>query len=109
MEASEIELIAEVERDHWLFKERRQILARELRRLPVPGRALDIGAAGGGNTAVFQRYGWAVTAVDYSETAVAIARQRNLDAVHADARDLPFPAGSFDLVTAFDVLEHIVE
>ena len=48
MEASELIALAEVEDRYWWYKERRSILAKELRRLPAPGTALDIGAAGGG-------------------------------------------------------------
>jgi len=69
--------------------------------------ALDIGAAGGGNTRVMRARGWRAVAVDYSETAVEVARNRGLSAFRADARRLPVRSGSCDLVAAFDVLEHI--
>ncbi|MER5622140.1 class I SAM-dependent methyltransferase [Streptosporangium sp. NPDC002544] len=109
MEATQIRRTVEVEDRHWWYRERRAILARELRRISTPGRALDIGAAGGGNTRVLIEYGWDALAADYSETAVELARERGLQAVHADARDLPLPDMRFDLVLAFDVLEHIEE
>lgn len=109
MEATEIHRTFDVEDHHWWFRERRAILARELRRLGAPGRALDIGAAGGGNTRVLVRHGWEALVADYSETAVDLARQRGLHAIHADARHLPLPDAHFDLVMAFDVLEHIEE
>ncbi|WP_327590606.1 class I SAM-dependent methyltransferase [Nonomuraea sp. NBC_00507] len=107
MEAREIYRTVEVEDRHWWYRERRAILARELRRLGMPGRALDVGAAGGGNTRVLVRHGWDALIADYSETAVGLARERGLSAIHADACDLPLPDESFDLVLAFDVLEHI--
>ncbi|MFF3442975.1 class I SAM-dependent methyltransferase [Streptosporangium sp. NPDC002721] len=112
MEATEILRTVEVEDRHWWYRERRAILARELRglrRLGPPGRALDVGAAGGGNTRVLVEHGWDALVADFSETAVELARERGLRAIHADARDLPLPDGEFDLVTAFDVLEHIEE
>ena len=109
MKADEIQQLAAVEDRHWWYKERRAILARELRRLPAPGQALDIGAAGGGNTRVLRAHGWQALAVDYSETAVEIGRSRGIDAMRADARELPVRSGACDLVTAFDVLEHIDE
>ncbi|MFG1686361.1 class I SAM-dependent methyltransferase [Nonomuraea sp. NPDC049269] len=109
MDATEIRRTVELEDQHWWYRERRAILSRELRRLGAPGRALDIGAAGGGNTRVLVRHGWDALVADFSETAVALARERGLQAIHADARDLPLPDRGFDLVLAFDVLEHIEE
>ncbi|MGJ6964054.1 class I SAM-dependent methyltransferase [Streptosporangium sp. G11] len=112
MEATEIHRTVEVEDRHWWYRERRALLARELRelrRLGPPGRALDVGAAGGGNTRVLVGHGWDSLVADYSQTAVELARERGLRAIHADARELPLPDGEFDLVTAFDVLEHIEE
>jgi SAM-dependent methyltransferase len=109
METTEIRRLLALEDTHWWYRERRAILRRELRELGRPGRALDIGAAGGGNTRVLVEEGWDATAADYCETAVEMARERGLKAVRADARALPFETGSLDLVTAFDVLEHIRE
>ncbi|WP_188191011.1 class I SAM-dependent methyltransferase [Nonomuraea sp. SYSU D8015] len=109
MEATEIRRLIALEDTHWWYRERRAVLRNELRTLGRPGRALDIGAAGGGNTRVLVEAGWDATATDTSETAVALARKRGVPAVRADARALPFASGSVDLVTAFDVLEHIRE
>jgi len=109
MEAAELRTLAEVEDRHWWYKERRSLLARELRRLPTPGLALDIGAAGGGNTRVLRAHGWRPLALEYAPTAAQIARERGIDVIRGDARELPMRTGSLDLVTAFDVLEHIEE
>jgi SAM-dependent methyltransferase len=109
MEAAELRTLVEVEDRHWWYKERRNILARELRRLPNPGLALDIGAAGGGNTRVLRAFGWKPMALEYAPTAAVFARERGLDVLRADAREMPLRTGSLDLVTAFDVLEHIEE
>lgn len=109
MEDAEIRKLAALERGHWWYKERRSILTRELRHLAASGFALDIGAAAGGNTNILRARGWQSLALDYSETAVGICRQRDIDTLRADARKLPIKAGTFDLVLAFDVLEHIRE
>src|SRR5215467_2207925 len=69
MEAAELRTLAAVEDRHWWYKERRNLLARELRRLPGPGLALDIGAAAGGNTRVLREYGWRPVALEYAPTA----------------------------------------
>ena len=52
MKPAELQLLTSLEDRHWWYRERRAILARELRKLPAAGQALDIGAAGGGNTRV---------------------------------------------------------
>jgi len=102
-------LLTSLEDRHWWYKERRAILGRELRRLPGTGRALDIGAAGGGNTRVLKAHGWQAVAVEFSGSAAEVAHARGMSTVRADARKLPLRSRSCDLVTAFDVLEHIDE
>ena len=109
MDTAELRLLTSLEDRHWWYKERRAILERELRRLPGPGQALDIGAAGGGNTRVLKAHGWQAVALDYSDSAVEVARSRGISVIRADARDLPVRSGTCGLVTAFDVLEHIDE
>ena len=109
METAELELLTSLEDRHWWYKERRAILRRELRRLPGPGRAVDIGAAGGGNTRVLKEHGWQALALEYSEGAAGVARTRGIAVGRADARQIPLGSGTCGLVTAFDVLEHIDE
>jgi SAM-dependent methyltransferase len=109
MDAAELELLTSIEDRHWWYKERRAILARELRNLPGPGMAVDIGAAGGGNTRVLVQHGWQALPVEYSTTAVDVAKSRGLSVIRADARDLPVKSNSCGIVTAFDILEHIQE
>lgn len=107
MDSAELHLLTSLEDRHWWYKERRAILRSELRRMPGSGRALDIGAAGGGNTRVLNAHGWQAVAVEYSDSAAEVARARGIRVMRADARELPARSQSFGLVTAFDVLEHI--
>jgi SAM-dependent methyltransferase len=109
MKPAELQLLTSLEDRHWWYRERRAILARELRRLPSAGRALDIGAAGGGNTRVLQAHGWQAVALEYSDSVADVAKARGIRAIRADARDLPLASDSCGLVTAFDILEHIDE
>jgi len=109
VDVGEIQNLVSVEDRHWWHRERRAILARELRRLPGPGRALDIGAAGGGNTRVLREHGWQALAVDIVPEGAAVARGRGIASVCSDARFLPVRSGACDLVTAFDVIEHVAE
>jgi SAM-dependent methyltransferase len=109
----EIRKLAELEDRHWWYRERRVLLARELRRLKKtgaqPGNALDIGAAGGGNTRVLRAHGYRPLALEYSAEGAGVARERGLDVIRADARYLPVRSAGMELVTAFDILEHIEE
>ncbi|MGW4297582.1 class I SAM-dependent methyltransferase [Micromonospora chersina] len=113
MEATEIRKLAALEDTHWWYRERRFLLGRALRRLAAtgtrPGRALDIGAAGGGNTRVLRAHGWRPLALEYSAEGAGVARERGLDVIRADARHLPVPSAGLDLVVAFDILEHFDE
>lgn len=113
MDAGDIRRLATVEDQHWWFGERRSILARWLRQLHrsgvAPGTALDIGAAGGGNTRVLRDLGWTPVAMEYGEEGAEVAHERGLATVRADARYLPLADASLSLVVAFDILEHIEE
>ncbi|GAB7047837.1 class I SAM-dependent methyltransferase [Catenuloplanes indicus] len=111
MRGADIRDTTAVEDRHWWYRERRALLARELRRLHAhPGReAVEIGAAGGGNCLVMRDFGYQVLATEFLPEGVEIARARGLDAIQADARDLPLESATRDLLVAFDVLEHIEE
>jgi SAM-dependent methyltransferase len=108
VEASEVRKLAELEDRHWWYTERRHLLERAVQGLP-PGVALDVGAAGGGNTRVLQRLGWRSCALEYGVDGAQVASERGLSVVRGDATALPIRSGSLDLVVAFDVLEHIVD
>jgi SAM-dependent methyltransferase len=75
------------------------------------GQLLDLGCHGGYLTNVIaQASGAAVTGIDISPEAVAYARTHVPAAqfVVGDIQNgLPFRDGSFSMVTAFDVLEHV--
>jgi len=110
VEGGEIRRLVALEDHHWWYRERRALLGRLSRRVPVvTGLALDIGAAGGGNTRVLRDRGWRAVAVEYGGEGAVVARERGLTVLRADARALPLPSASADLVVSFDVLEHIVE
>jgi SAM-dependent methyltransferase len=102
----------ELEDRHWWFLGRRTIFLRMLDRYLPPeteGRrqALDVGCGTGTMIVHLARYG-EVRGIDADEQAVEFCRRRGIQRVQrVDALPLPFPSESFDLVTTFDVLEHL--
>lgn len=106
VEGTEVRKLASLEDRHWWYRERRELLRRDLVGVPV-GTALDVGAAGGGNTRVLREGGWRSIALEYGQDGAEVAAERGLPVVRADATRLPVADASLDLVVAFDVLEHI--
>lgn len=72
-------------------------------------RALDVSCAYGYTSDILASFGYETCGVDVSKWGVSQAkRQSRGDFMVCDAQtSLPFKAGSFDLVTCFDVLEHL--
>jgi SAM-dependent methyltransferase len=109
MQLRELTAMYEVETGHWWFAGKRILFKRLLReRLSASGlRILDIGCGTGAVAVDFSRYGW-VCAADRSIDALAFVRSRGATTVAAsDAAILPFRSQSFDLVLAFDIIEHV--
>ena len=105
-------ILFRIEQTHWWHIGRRKILEgfvadicrRVTDRRP---RILDVGCGTGANLIMLARYGNAA-GVDVSEDALAFCRERGLDQVRLGAgEELPYEEGTFDLVTAFDVVEHM--
>lgn len=79
------------------------------RYLPQPGRALDVGCATGEFLEILRRQGWRVTGLEPNPQAAEQARRRlGAEAVQrAGLEEASFPQGSFELITLWDVLEHL--
>jgi SAM-dependent methyltransferase len=74
---------------------------------------LDFGAGVGSGGILFARNGFSVTLADISSPLLHFSRwrfeQRALPARFVDLKAGPLPASSFDIVTAMDVFEHLVD
>jgi SAM-dependent methyltransferase len=99
-----------LEERHWWFLGRRVILLRAIDEWTTvrDGRVLDFGCGTGAMLPHLERYG-TVSAVDGDERAVEFCHRRGRAEVQhlPPGEPLPFATASFDLVTSFDVLEHI--
>lgn len=72
------------------------------------GRLLDIGCASGEFLVAARDRGFDVSGVDISDYAVSAAKQKyGLDVRKGSLAECAFESGSFDIITAGDVIEHI--
>ncbi len=101
----------EVEDRHWWFRGRWAVIEALLARtaLPASPRILDAGCGTGLNLRRYGAYGRA-EGFDPSPEAVRFCAERGLDGVtQAAMEDLPYKDGSFDLIAATDVVEHVAD
>jgi SAM-dependent methyltransferase len=87
--------------DYWWYRARAELLETVLGRyLGVPGRTLDVGSADGPSVGWMKRGGRRVTLDLHPEG------QQPGEGVCGSATALPFADETFDVVAAFDVVEH---
>ena len=100
----------EVEADLWNEHFGRYAFAARLSRMK---RVLDAGCGMGYGSAELARVAASVVGVDIAGDAVASARERyvlpRVTFLQGSCAALPFRAASFDLVVAFEVIEHLKE
>lgn len=75
--------------------------------LPGRGRLLDVGAATGVFLRAAKRRGWAVCGIEPVEWAAKKARSLGLEVQTGVLSDLSSNADGYDVVTYFDVFEHL--
>jgi SAM-dependent methyltransferase len=97
---------------YWWFVARRAAAARFLRDYAPPERPLrilDAGCGTGGLLDLFRQWpDVEAVGLDFSPQALQFSRQRgHRRLVGADLMLLPFRSGTFDAVTALDVIEHV--
>lgn len=111
MERVVYQQMAELDQRHWWYRARREVLAELIRRVVDPPRnadILEIGCGTGHNLAMLSDFG-RVDALELDDEARAHAQKRLGRSVMS--APLPQLAGvrehHYDLVGAFDVIEHI--
>jgi ubiquinone/menaquinone biosynthesis C-methylase UbiE len=98
-----------LERAHWWFVGRMEILNQMLElkiKNQNPLKILNVGVATGLSSKMLEGHG-DVTSVEYDEDCCAFLKDQGFEVTQASMTDLPFEDESFDLVCAFDVIEHI--
>jgi len=99
----------------WLYRIRRRLFRRHVAPLAQPGRSvLDIGSGTGFYLGLWREAGVAgIRGSDVSPTAVAGLRERfpgiPIDRFDVSGPAQELPGGPFDLVSAFDVLFHLID
>ena len=113
MERVVYEQMAELDDRHWWYRARREVLAALIRRetqLPKDARILELGCGTGHNLAMLSGFGH-VDGLELDEEARALSEKRLGRKVMSSP--LPELAGvpdhGYDLIGAFDVIEHIAD
>jgi SAM-dependent methyltransferase len=114
MNPQEYDRMRQLEDWYWWFVARREAALRftgDYRPSSLPLRILDAGCGTGALLDRLQSWpGVELYGLDYSGQALAYTRQRgHHHLIQGDLTRLPFPDGTFDVVTALDVVEHIRE
>jgi len=99
-----------LERNNWWFKARMDILRSQVVKI-ANGRKdlniLNVGAATGASSLMLQEFG-TVTSIEYDEDCFAFTKERvNIPLEIGSILDIKYPNNHYDLVCAFDVIEHV--
>jgi len=78
-------------------------------RHPSQGSLLDVGAATGFFLELARRRQWKTCGVEPSDYATHVATDKGLDVRCGVLEDLSLPEGSFDVITMWDVIEHVTD
>jgi SAM-dependent methyltransferase len=113
MERSVYKQMAELDQRHWWYRARREVLAALIRRVVRPlkdAAILEIGCGTGHNLAMLREFG-RVDALELDEEARRLAEERlGRKVLSSPLPELSeVPERRYDLVGAFDVIEHIAD
>lgn len=99
-----------LQQGHWWFAARRRILAAEIARLPLPKPAqiLEAGCGPGGNLEMLKAFGEVAALEPDSESRAYAAERFGVEVKSGLLPDeAPDFGKAFDLVAAFDMIEHV--
>jgi SAM-dependent methyltransferase len=102
----------QLERKHWWFRARMEILETLLIKHVKSSfkkelKILNVGVATGATSIMLEKHG-NVTSLEYDRDCCDFLRETvGIDAVNASLTELPFENDSYDVICGFDVIEHI--
>jgi ubiquinone/menaquinone biosynthesis C-methylase UbiE len=99
-----------LERNHWWFVVRSALIEKCLA-LHIdkqrPLKILNIGIATGATSVMLEKFGEVISSEYDKETCELVREELGMEVIEASVTQLPFEDESFDLVCAFDVIEHV--
>lgn len=84
-------------------------ITAEFSRFRKNNRLLDIGCGAGNLLAAARKNGWDAQGLDVSPSAVKHVRGLGFEVYEGELQDAAFPSQNFDVVTAAELLEHLVD
>lgn len=100
----------ELERSNWWFTARLEILKTQIKnqfKNRTDLNILNIGVATGATSIMLEQFG-KVKSIEYDEICYNFVKQKlNIDIEQGSILDLQYANNTFDLVCAFDVVEHV--
>ncbi len=113
MERNYTLLYTQHERTYWWFTARKQILESVIGKIikkkayPLPLDILNIGPGGGSTSIMLENFG-RVKSLEFDEVLFDYCKnEQKLDVDKGSITNLPYRDESYDIVCAFDVIEHI--
>lgn len=110
MEKNYYKAYYQLERSHWWFLARGEMLIDHLKSATKGKKdlkILNVGTATGRTSELLAQLG-AVVSLEYDQDCVDFVRQNvGIDVIQGSILELPFETGQFDIVCAFDVVEHV--
>ena len=106
----------DLERQHWWFVAREKIISNYLKKTIAAKivkhqdlKILNVGCGPGRSSQYLSSFG-EVTSIEYDKDCCEFASERTgLQIINGSITELPFQDEMFDLVCAFDVIEHVEE